>query len=173
MEDHLDEVAIARLISVQKPLPDNWELRLKTRPRAELSQKRAVLPIQTPLGEFKVIVRESTINSLSFSVILGYLRPNGSLFRLRRYNGLHAPAGGHINRLEHETVAGYHVHQATLRYQQAGLREDAFAVSSTEFADVASALRLMFRDCNFNVPAPKSETAGNQLGPLPPSSKKS
>ena len=167
MEDFFDEAEIARLITVQKALPDNWEIRLRTRPRPELSQKRAILPVPTSAGESRVIVRESTINSRDFSVILALVRPGGSLFRVRRYNGLHAPDGGHVNRLERQTIRGCHIHQATLRYQQAGLREDAFAVASKEFTDVGSALRLMLSECNFKTPEPDNETTERQLPLLP------
>jgi hypothetical protein len=167
MEDYIDDAEIARLITVQKPLPDNWEVRLKTRPRPEWSQKKAILPIPTSVGEFTIIVRESTINSLDFSVILAFSRPNGSLFRLRRYNGFHAPAGGHVNRLERQTISGCDVHQATLRYQQAGLREDTFAVASKEFNDIGSAIRLMLTECTFKIPEPKSEGDDPQLPLLP------
>lgn len=167
MEDYIDDAEITRMITVQKLLPDNWEVRLRMRPRPEWSQKKATLSIPTSVGEFTIIIRESTINSLDFSVILALARPNGSLFRLRRYNGLHAPAGGHVNRLERQTIRGYHVHQATLRYQQAGLREDTFAVASTEFTDIASATRLMLRECTFKVPEPKSDGDNPQLQLLP------
>ncbi len=84
MEDYIDDAEIARLISVQKPLPDNWETRLKTRARPELSHKRAGLPIETSAGVFTIIVRESMINVRDFSVILAFTRRNGTLFRLRR-----------------------------------------------------------------------------------------
>jgi len=167
MEEYFDEAEIARLMSVQKVLPDNWEIRLKTRLRSELSQKKAILPISTSAGEFRIIVRESLVNSLDFSVILAFVRSNGSLFRLRRYNGLHAPAGGHVNRLERQTISGYHIHQATLRYQQAGFREDAFAVASKDFTDTVSALRLMFSQCTFKIPEPEGESAERQLRLLP------
>lgn len=155
MEDYIDDTEIARLISVPKPLPENWETRLKTRLRPELSHKRASLVIETSTGVFTIIIRESTINVRDFSVILALSRPNGTLFRLRRYNGMH---GGHFNQIERQDVGGCHVHQATARYQIAGHREDAYAVTSNDFSDVASALRLMFSDCAFKMPDPKTES---------------
>jgi hypothetical protein len=48
MEDYVSDVEIARLISVEKPLPDAWEIRLKTRQRPEWAHKRANLAIETP-----------------------------------------------------------------------------------------------------------------------------
>jgi len=167
MEDYIDDAEIVRLIAVKKPLPDNWEARLRTRLRPEWSQKKATLQIPTSAGEFTIIVRESTINIRDFSVILAFIRSSGPLFRLRRYNGLHAPGGGHVNRIERQTIRGCHVHQATLRYQQASFREDTFAVMSKEFTDIPSALRLMFSECNFEIPEPKNEGEGRQLSLLP------
>jgi hypothetical protein len=154
MEDYIDDTEIARLISVQKPLPDNWETRLKTRPRPELSHKRASLVIETSAGKFTIIVRESMINVRDFSVVLAFSRQNGTLFRLRRYNGTH---GGHFSHIERQDVGGCHIHIATVRYQIAGHREDAYAIASNDFGDIASALRLMFSDCAFKMPDPKTE----------------
>jgi hypothetical protein len=145
----IDDAEIERLIAVQKLLPDDWERVLRARPRKEFAYKKAALEIPTSAGDFMIIVRESTINARNFSVILAFVRPNGTFFRLRRYNGRH---GEHFNHLERQIVSGCHVHQATERYQIAGHREDAFAVVSKEFTDTASALRLMFSDCNFKMP---------------------
>jgi hypothetical protein len=137
---------------------------LRTRLKKEFAHKKASLVIQTPEGTFAIIIRENTINTFSFSVILGFSRPNGSLFRLRRYNGRH---GEHVNHLERQVVNGFHIHQATERYQIAGHREDAFAVVSTEFADMPSALQLMFSQCAFQVPVVDAPTRGAQLTLLP------
>jgi hypothetical protein len=165
MDDYIDDAEIARLISVQKPLPDNWETRLRTRPRPELSYKRANLVIATSAGVFTIIIRESMINVRDFSVILAFSRRNGTLFQLRRYNGLHR---GHYNHIERQAINGCHVHTATARYQIAGHREDAYAVVSNDFTDIASALRLMFSECAFKMPDPKTEHQDDiQLSLLP------
>jgi hypothetical protein len=145
----IDDAEIERLIAVQKPLPDDWERVLKARPRKDFAHKKASLEIQTSAGDFTIIVRENVINTRSFSVILAFSRPNGTLFRLRRYKGRH---GEHVNHLERQIIRGCYVHQATARYQIAGHREDAFAVTSTDFTDTASALRLMFLECTFKIP---------------------
>jgi hypothetical protein len=157
------DAEIQHLIRVPKVLPDDWERLLKARPKKDFAHKRASLEIQTPDGVFTIIIRESTINTLSFSVILAFVRPNGSFFRLRRYNGRH---GEHVNHLERQIVNGFHIHQATERYQIAGHREDAFAIVSTEFADIASALQLMFSQCAFQMPV-AAPTRGAQLTLLP------
>jgi hypothetical protein len=159
MEEYIDDAEIARLISVEKPLPDHWETRLRPRQRPEFSHKRANLVVETSAGAFTIMIRENMINVRDFSVILGFTRRNGNLFRLRRYNGMH---GGHINHIERQNISGCHVHMATARYQIAGHREDAYAVASDGFTDVASALRLMFSECTFKMPDPKT---GNQDDP--------
>jgi hypothetical protein len=164
MQDYLDDAEIERLMAVEKPLPDDWEARLRARPRREFSHKKASLPIQTSEGEFTIIIRENVINSRNLSVIVAVSRPNGTLFRLRRCNGLH---GGHFNHLERQAITGCHVHRATERYQIAGYRKDAFAVASKGFTDAASALRLMLTECGFKVPEPTSEDEGPQLSLLP------
>ena len=160
MEEYLDDAEIARLIAVEKALPGNWEARLRTRLRAELSHKRSSLEIATPAGTFTIIIRESMINARDFSVILAFTRGNGALFRLRRYNGLH---GGHTNHIERQQFRGCHIHMATIRYQIAGYREDAFAVPSDSFTDVASAIRLMMTECGFKMPDPETVDQGGQL----------
>jgi hypothetical protein len=160
----IDDAEIGRLIAVQKLLPDDWERALRARSKKDFAHKKASLEIQTPDGGFTIIIRENTINTLSFSVILACTRPNGSFFRLRRYNGRH---GEHLNHLERQIVTGCHIHQATARYQIAGYREDAFAVASTDFSDTASALQLMFSQCTFKIPDVITQTEGPQLTLLP------
>src|SRR5579859_2302818 len=118
---------IDRLVRLKKPLPDNWQSRLRSlRFRQELSQKRATLIVRTGEGDFRIMIRQSTINPLDFSVVLGFKRPRESRwFILRRYNGQHA--GEHRNRLEQPPkrkertgLRGCHIHMATARYQETG-----------------------------------------------------
>lgn len=61
-------------------------------------------------GLFKIITRQSKINPLDFSVILGYLPPKANhLFRIKRFNGKHE----HTNRIEKEKFCDFHIHRAT------------------------------------------------------------
>lgn len=69
--------------------------------------------------------------------------------RLRRYNGRH---GEHTNVLEGETFYDCHVHVATARYREAGLREDAYAEPTNRYSDFGSALTLALKECGFEVP---------------------
>jgi hypothetical protein len=63
---------------------------------------------------FTIAVRQSTLNMMDFSVILGYHLPTlYRVFRLRRYNG---KSHHHTNALERETFYDFHMHTATERY---------------------------------------------------------
>lgn len=85
-------------------------------------------------SEFRLILRQCEANPLDFSIILGYRVPNtNEIFRLRRYNGKH---GEHTNVLEGRTFYDYHVHMATARYREAGLREDTYAERTDRYSDI-------------------------------------
>ena len=73
------------------------------------------------------------------------------LFRLRRYNG---KSHEHTNRLEGRTFYEFHIHTATERYQDSGLREDAFAEPTTRLADFVGAVACALDDCGFDRPQP-------------------
>lgn len=155
---------IDRLVRMLKPLPENWRTRLHNlRPIHELSQKRASLIVNTNEGSFRIMVRQSTINPLDFSVILGFRRPREAhWFRLRRYNGLHP--GEHRNRLERASTTegrsgmrGFHIHVATARYQERGLQEDGYAIGTEKYGNVESAIQLMISECGFQMPPERPE----------------
>ena len=78
------------------------------------------------------------------------LTKTNQLFRLRRYNG---KSHEHTNTLEGKTLYGFHIHTATERYQESGLREDTFAELSDQYADFHGARQCMIKDCGFEVPA--------------------
>lgn len=101
---------------------------------------------------FKIILRQNRIDVLDFSVILGYMPPKSNLmFRLRRYNGRHE----HTNTIEKVTFYNFHIHMATARYQEAGLREDCYAEVSDGYADIRGAMDCFIRDCNIIMPDEK------------------
>lgn len=155
MADFLNDAEIARLLAEPKILPRNWQARLRLRFRGEVSQKRAGLTVKSASGEsFRLMLRQSTINIRDFSVILGFRRPE-RWFRLRRHNGPHPPNGVHRNSIEAERISGFHIHIATLRYQEKGRAEDAYAVSTNRFVDLQSALECMIDDGNFRQPPPE------------------
>ena len=110
------------------------------------------------LGEegntYKIIIRQSKINPLDFSVIFGIVI-EGQIFRIRRYNG---DSHDHTNKIEEELIEGFHIHKATQRYQERGFREEGFAEKSTRYSDWSTALKVMLRENNFQLEVPKDQT---------------
>ncbi len=140
---------ITALLGERKPLPPDF--RSKIRLREKLGHKEQELDVQGVDGnQFKLILRQSSFNMLDFSVILAYC-PEGSnlIFRLRRYNG---KSHEHSNQIENTKFYDFHIHTATERYQELGMREDTYAEPSQSFADFNSAVNIMVRDCNFELP---------------------
>lgn len=90
---------------------------------------------------------------MDFSAILGYIPPRLNLmFRLKRYNG---KSHEHTNIIEKASFYDFHVHLATLRYQEFGLREDGYAEVSDAYADIRSAMDCLIKDCNIILPDDK------------------
>jgi Family of unknown function (DUF6978) len=146
----LTDAEIEHLLSEAKPLPAAYRSRIKTKPKRGHSERE--LDVRGGEGsEFRLILRQSTLNALDFSVILAY-RPPGSnqLFRLRRYNG---KSHQHTNPIEGNSFYDFHVHTATERYQDYGLREDTFAEPTDRYGDLAGALKGMLDECGFELPA--------------------
>jgi hypothetical protein len=106
-------------------------------------------------NEFVIAVRQSTLDTLNFSAILGYKMPGyNTVFRLRRYNGKHE----HTNSIERTKLDDFHIHTATERYQLRGLREDFFAEVTARHWNLDSALRCLLEDCGFDPPPPAAQT---------------
>ena len=101
-------------------------------------------------NQFRLILRQSSFNTLDFSIILTFCLPDSNqLFRLRRYNG---KSHEHTNKIELNTFYNFHIHTATERYQEFGTREDAYAEPSDRFSDFHTAINCMLSDCGFDVP---------------------
>lgn len=97
-------------------------------------------------ASYRLLLRQNVHNLANFSALLLYLWPNSTeRFCLRRYNG---DWHSHKNKVVREVIRGFHVHIATERYQQIGLREDDYAEPSSEYHDLHSALACLCRDCN-------------------------
>ncbi len=140
---------IGRLVRERKPLPADYRRKLILRPKT--GHKEQQLDVKGADGsEFRLILRQSDANPLDFSIILGYRVPKTNvIYRLRRYNGRH---GEHTNMLEGRTFYDHHVHMATARYREAGLREDAYAEPTGRYSDFRSALGWALKECEFEVP---------------------
>ena len=116
---------IESLIRERKPLPSNW--RERTRLQSKRGHRERHLDLTGDTGsEFRLILRQSTVNQFDFSIILAVWVPQSTqFFRLRRCNGR---SHEHTNHIEGVTFYAFHIHFATERYQALGAREDAYAV---------------------------------------------
>lgn len=140
---------INELISEPKLLPKNYKQMFQMRPK-QGHNERELYAQGTNGHEFCIILRQSRLNPLSFSVILTVkMEDSNQLFRLRRYNGKH---GEHTNLIEGNTIYGFHVHIATERYQDFGAREDGYAELTNRYANFNEALHCMLTDCGFIIP---------------------
>lgn len=144
------DAEIDALIAEPKLLPYDYRQRILTRPRR--GHREQALDLTGSSGnDFRLILRQALLNPLDFSIILAWMPPQSTaLFRLRRYNG---KSHEHSNVLEVQKFYDFHIHQATERYQTAGLREDAFAEPTDRYQDYESAVRSMIQDCGFQLPA--------------------
>jgi hypothetical protein len=146
----IKEEEIAALIAEQKPLPDNYKSKLQL--KSKNGFKRSELEVTGAHGnKFMVIMRQSEINVIDFSVILGFCPANSNnLFRLRRYNG---KSHEHRNGYEKDRFYDFHIHSATERYQVAeGKDEDHYAQPTNRYVDIHGALECLFQDCAFKKP---------------------
>lgn len=133
---------IATLIKERKILPDNWRTRL---------YRTGSLDVKGEDGnKFRIIIRQSNSRPADFSVILMVIGPRSNQeFKLRRYNGW---TSRHRNRIEREIIDGFHIHYATERYQQKGLKEETYAQRTDRYSDSDGALDCLIEDANFEKP---------------------
>jgi hypothetical protein len=140
MADIFSDHDIELLLKEIKPLPEDYRSKIQIRPKR--GHKERELDVQGVNGsDFRLILRQSLINPIDFSVILAYRPPNSNqLFRLRRYNG---KSHEHTNTIEEETFYDFHIH---------GAREDTYAVASNRFSEFHQAIVCIIEDCAFEVP---------------------
>jgi hypothetical protein len=145
----LSDEEIQALVDEPKVLSQNYQEHTSLKPKR--GHKEAEFDVQGENGsKFRIILRQSASDPFDFSVILGYLVPKTNvLLRLRRYNG---KSHEHTNKIEIEKFYGFHIHQATERYQQSGLCEDGYATPTGRYGDLHGALQCMLHDCKFAVP---------------------
>ena len=141
---------IDALVWERKPLPANWQERTRMKPKRGHTEEYLGLSGETGT-EFRLILRQSRINGLYFSIILAVLVPQSTqVFRLRRYNG---KSHEHTNQIEKETFYDFHIHFATERLQALGAREDAYARPTDRYGTFHEALDCLFTDTNVSVPS--------------------
>ena len=149
MAAKLTDVEIAKLLAEPKTLDTDFRSRIVLRTKRGHKERELDIPGSAG-GEFQLVLRQGSINPMDFSVILLYRVPGSSqLVRLRRYNG---KSHDHTNVLESQSLDGFHIHTATERYQDSGLREDGYAEATDRYADLAGAVKCMLSDCGFVVP---------------------
>jgi hypothetical protein len=141
----LSDETIASLIREAKTVPTGLSPLGKLVARNQ--HKRREYDVIAKSGNpFTVFIRQSDLNIMDFSVVLGYRLPQvHTVFRLRRYNGKHQ----HTNVLEKQTFYDFHVHTATRRYQTPGFKEDHFAETTTRHWNLESAIQSLIADCGF------------------------
>lgn len=140
---------IALLIQERKPLPADWRARLRIKTKLGHREQHLDL-VGDARNEFRLILRQNSINPIAFSIILAVQVPESSqLFRLRRCNG---KSHQHTNRIEGDTFYDFHIHIATERYQEVGPREDFYAEPTDRYSDFYGALHCMIEDAGLEIP---------------------
>src|SRR5580658_6931299 len=150
----LSDQQIAALIAEQKKIPSGLSPMGKMTERCQHNRKDFEIQVDSG-NQFVVRVRQSSLNPNDFSVILGYRIPSSyTVFRLRRYNG---NSHQHTNTLEKQTIDGFHVHEATERYQRlGGAKEDHYAESTQRYYHLDSAIQCLLAECGFKSPLAES-----------------
>lgn len=149
MPARLSERDIESLILERKPLPGGF--RSGTLLRSKRGHREREFDVVGSAGnQFRLILRESVLNRLDFSIILAYRLPlSNEIFRLRRFNGR---SHEHTNSIEQQTFYDFHIHYATERYQELGAKEDSYAEPTDRYADTQTAIDCMLADCSFDEP---------------------
>ena len=140
---------IAALVNEPKALPAGRSgQRRWTHKRGHSEQQLELVSHSSRV--FRLILRQGRINRLDFSVILAVQAPTSNqVFRLRRYNGR---SHQHTNQIEGDRFFDFHIHTATQRYQELGMREDGFAEPSDRYSDFEGAWQCLLADANIDPP---------------------
>ena len=149
----LSDEQISALISERKAIP-NGLCPLEKMSIRNLHKRKDFEFAGDSGSNFTIAVRQSTLNMMDFSVILGYKLPGlFTIFRLRRYNG---KSHHHSNTLEGDSIYDFHIHVATQRYQMAGFKEEHYAAATHRYYDLNSAIQCLLDDCGFRAPIEES-----------------
>ena len=144
------DIEINNLIAESKPLPLDWRSQIRMR-EARVS-KTGTFDIEgVNKNIFCLILRQSRLNLLDFSIIIGVYPPGSNkLFHLRRYDG---KSHEHTNPIENQKFYDFHIHKATERYQNYGTcEEDKYAEPTDRFSNFGEALDCLLNDCGFELP---------------------
>ena len=144
------DLEINNLIAESKPLPLDWRSQIRMR-EARVSKTGAFDIEGVNNNKFCLILRQSRLNSLDFSIIIAVYPPGShKLFHLRRYDG---KSHEHTNPIEKQKFYDFHIHKATERYQNYGTcEEDKYAEPTDRFSNFGEALDCLLNDCGFELP---------------------
>jgi len=153
----LTDEEIAELLQEPKQLVQNWETRLRPRPKSNFNFTQRDCEIEGKNAHmFRIIIRHNMINPLDFSIILTFQDKDGTEFNLCRYNGKHPSQ--HTNKLEKSKGLSdssfrnaFHIHRATQRYQEEGLSIDGYAEVTNEYSSFDTALHTFVRTNGFSI----------------------
>jgi len=148
----MSESTIEALIKQPKLLSSGFrEVLLQNFKEQDVHRRSELKVTGTESDGFIMIIRISKLNTLDFSLILGYeQRETTGVFLLRRYNG---KSHTHTNKIEGNQFRDFHIHSATERYQIRGFREEAYAEVTDRYSDLGGALNCMIADCGFVLPS--------------------
>ena len=149
MEIKLNDQEIKELILEKKQFPKEWHTIFQMKDKKGHKEKEIRIP-RNDGSLLKIILRQNMINPLDFSIILGYMTPKSSmLFRLIRYNG---KSHQHTNKIEKHYFYDFHIHRATVKYQESGFKEDGYAEITNSYSDINSAWDCFIKECNLVFP---------------------
>ena len=147
MERFTDEL-IHRLLKMPKQVND-----LQTQKKRRDANERVAYTLSgTDNTEFKLYCRQNYKPGMEddFSCGLLYLLSDRETLTLIRYNG---SSHSHLNKLEGEQL-GYvcHIHKATKKYLDAGMKPDKYAEATDRFSTLEEAKRCLVKDCHITGP---------------------
>lgn len=145
---------IEKMIREEKHIPLSGYEALYTLSKQKNQHKEQNVDIERSIDKdslFQIIIRQSVLNPLDFTVILALaFKNNNQIFKLRRYNG---KSHRHHNKLESEKFYDFHIHQATEKYQLEGYnKEEIYAEPTDKYSDLRGAIDLMIKECNIIIP---------------------
>jgi hypothetical protein len=159
----LDEDELDRLFNEKKILPRDYHRRIKTNSKSGTKHEQKELTVEGESGHtFSIALRKNRLDPFDFSVILRYKDDSTGLWHnLARYNGR---SHKHTNKLEGTSFRDFHIHRATQRYQENGLRIESFAEVTNRYNSFANAVDAFIEDFNFIVEGLESTKLLREFG---------
>lgn len=151
------DAEIQKLIEDIKPVPYQVINSIKLKAKEDKKHLVWAYKIHSESGNaFVLRIRQNTIYSFDFSVILLYEDDDNNLHIIKRYNGIHT----HTNKIEKNKIRGFHIHTTTERYQEKRYNPEGYAEATEAYSDWKGALNMMIKDCNFDIGNSRLEKFG-------------